>query len=133
MRWVFAWTVFAPLNLGGFEHLQGHSENLIENQIKARGRQQNSAAKFWREAARLAPVYLFITFVAAALIKFVGNGLLFSILSAMTAMATFGIKIPGAASDAWWYEIILMVVRDSSASLSCACTFVFALHMTPLL
>jgi trk system potassium uptake protein TrkH len=110
MMWVFAWTVFAPLNLGGFEHLQGHSENLIENQIKASVRQQNSAAKFWREAVRLAPVYLFITFVAAALIKFVGNGLLFSILSAMTAMATFGIKIPGAASDAWWYEIILMVV-----------------------
>ena len=110
MMWVFAWTVFAPLNLGGFEHLQDHSENLIDNQIKASGRQQNSAAKFWREAGRLAPVYLFITFVAAALIKLVGNGLLFSVLSAMTAMATFGIKIPGAASDAWWYEIILMVV-----------------------
>ena len=110
MMWVFAWTVFAPLNLGGFEHLQDHSENLIDNQIKASGRQQNSAAKFWREAVRLAPVYLFITFVAAALIKLVGNGLLFSVLSAMTAMATFGIKIPGAVSVTWWYEIILMVV-----------------------
>ena len=110
MMWVFAWSVFAPLNLGGFEHLQDYSENLTDNQIKVSGRQQNPAAKFWREAVRLAPVYLFITFVAAALIKFVGNGLLFSILSAMTAIATFGLKIPGATSDAWWYEIILMVV-----------------------
>jgi trk system potassium uptake protein TrkH len=110
MMWVFAWTVFAPLNLGGFEHLQEHSENLINNQIKANGRQQSSAAKFWREAVRLAPIYLVITLVAAAIIKLVGNELLFSVLSAMTAMATFGVKIPGAASNAWLYEIILMVV-----------------------
>ena len=110
MMWVFAWSVFAPLNLGGFEHLQDHSENLVFNQIKASGQQQNAAAKFWREAVRLAPVYLLITVVAAFLIKLVGNGSLFSILSAMAAMATFGLKIPGAVSDAWWHEMVLMVV-----------------------
>jgi trk system potassium uptake protein TrkH len=53
------------------------------------------AEKFWREALRLGPVYLWITLAAALALLLVSGDPGYAMLRAMATIATFGIEIPG--------------------------------------
>ena len=93
--WVFAWSIFAPLNLGGFEHLNARGETMIQSRSARRSVGRLPAEKFWREALRLGPVYLWITLAAALALLIVSGDPSYAILRAMATIATFGIEIPG--------------------------------------
>jgi len=93
--WVFAWSIFAPLNLGGFEHLSACGEAMIQSRTARRSGGRLPAEKFWREALRLGPVYLWITLAAALMLLIVSGDPSYAILRAMATIATFGIEIPG--------------------------------------
>ena len=95
--WVFAWSIFAPLNLGGFEHLGARGEAMTRSQSARQTAGRLPAEKFWREAHRLGPVYLWITLVAALALLIVSGDPTYAILRAMATIATFGIEIPGHA------------------------------------
>ena len=93
--WVFAWSVFAPLNLGGFEHLGARGETMNQSQGARQTVGRLPAEKFWREALRLGPVYLWITLAAALALLLVSGDPSYAMLRAMATIATFGIEIPG--------------------------------------
>ena len=93
--WVFAWSIFAPLNLGGFEHLSARGETMIKSRSARRSAGRLPAEKFWREALRLGPVYLWITLAAALALLIVSGDPSYAVLRAMATIATFGIEIPG--------------------------------------
>ena len=93
--WVFAWSVFAPLNLGGFEHLGARGETINQSQGARQTVGRLPAEKFWREALRLGPVYLWITLAAALALLLVSGDPSYAMLRAMATIATFGIEIPG--------------------------------------
>ena len=93
--WVFAWSVFAPLNLGGFEHLGARGETMNQSQGARQTVRRLPAEKFWREALRLGPVYLWITLAAALALLLVSGDPSYAMLRAMATIATFGIEIPG--------------------------------------
>ena len=108
--WVFAWSVFAPLNLGGFEHLGSRGSASSFDTIGSTGKTRLPAEKFWREAFRLAPIYFWITATTSlALLIFSGDPV-FAILRAMATIATFGLEIPGHSGVGWSSEVILMVI-----------------------
>ena len=93
--WVFAWSIFAPLNLGGFEHLGSRGKAMTLSQSTRQTAGRLPAEKFWREAVRLGPVYLWITLAAALALLIVSGDPTFAILRAMATIATFGLEIPG--------------------------------------
>ena len=109
--WVFAWSVFAPLNLGGFEHLGARGETMNQSQGARQAIGRLPAEKFWREALRLGPVYLWITLAAALALLLVSGDPSYAMLRAMATIATFGIEIPGhSAAGGVPGEAILAVV-----------------------
>ena len=93
--WVFAWSIFAPLNLGGFEHLGSRGKAMTLSQSTRQTAGRLPAEKFWREAVRLGPVYLWITLAAALALLIVSGDPTYAILRAMATIATFGLEIPG--------------------------------------
>ena len=92
--WVFAWSIFAPLNLGGFEHLGARGEAMTQTQNARQTTGRLPAEKFWSEALRLGPVYLWITLAAALALLIVSGDPSYALLRAMATIATFGIEIP---------------------------------------
>ena len=92
--WVFAWSIFAPLNLGGFEHLGARGEAMTQTQNARQTTGRLPAEKFWSEAVRLGPVYLWITLAAALALLIVSGDPSYALLRAMATIATFGIEIP---------------------------------------
>ena len=92
--WVFAWSIFAPLNLGGFEHLGARGEAMAQTQNARQTTGRLPAEKFWSEALRLGPVYLWITLAAALALLTVSGDPSYALLRAMATIATFGIEIP---------------------------------------
>tara|TARA_B100000780_G_scaffold22075_1_gene14192 strand:+ start:6425 stop:7906 length:1482 start_codon:yes stop_codon:yes gene_type:complete len=108
--WVFAWSVFAPLNLGGFEHLEARGSGKRIFETKSMGKAELPAEKFWRSALRLAPVYFWITATASLALLISTGDPVFAILRAMSTISTFGIEIPGHSGAGWSSEAILMVV-----------------------
>ncbi len=108
--WVFAWSVFAPLNLGGFEHLGSRGSASSFYTIGSTGKTRLPAEKFWREAFRLAPIYLWITATTSLALLILSGDPAFAILRAMATIATFGLEIPGHSGVGWSGEVILMVV-----------------------
>lgn len=116
--WVFAWSVFAQLNLSGFKHLWGESPERVYGIKKPLGKVVLPAEKFWREAARLVPVYFLITAVAALSLMALGGDPLFAVLRAMSTIATFGVDLPGHSGVGWTTEAILILVMVFALSRS---------------
>ncbi len=108
--WVFAWSVFAPLNLGGFEHLGSHGSASGFYTIGSTDKMRLPAEKFWREALRLAPIYFLITAATSLALLILSGDPAFAILRAMATIATFGLEIPGHSGAGWSSEAILIVV-----------------------
>ena len=90
--WVFAWSVFAPLNLGGFEHLGARGETINQSQGARQTVGRLPAEKFWREALRLGPVYLWITLAAALALLLVSGDPSYAMLRAMATIQPLGLK-----------------------------------------
>ena len=110
LMWVFAWSIFAPLNLGGFELLQieGNQESVSKKGFIDRGRLPSE--KFWSEAVRLAPVYGGITVVCSIALFISTREPGFAVLRAMSTVATFGIHLPGEGVRGYTGELILAIV-----------------------
>ena len=109
--WVFAWSIFAPLNLGGFEHLGARGEAMTQTQNARQTTGRLPAEKFWSEAVRLGPVYLWITLAAALALLIVSGDPSYALLRAMATIATFGIEIPEhSGAGGLGGEVILALV-----------------------
>ena len=108
--WVFAWSVFAPLNLGGFEHLGVRGVAGDASVHGSHSTARTPAEKFWREAARLGPIYVGITAATTLALLVTSGDPIFAILRAMSTIATFGIDIPGHSGGGWSSECIMMLV-----------------------
>ena len=109
--WVFAWSIFAPLNLGGFEHLGARGEAMTQTQNARQTTGRLPAEKFWSEALRLGPVYLWITLAAALALLIVSGDPSYALLRAMATIATFGIEIPEhSGAGGLGGEVILALV-----------------------
>ena len=108
--WVFAWSVFAPLNLGGFELLGSHGSASGFYTIGSTDKMRLPAEKFWREALRLAPIYFLITAATSLALLILSGDPAFAILRAMATIATFGLEIPGHSGAGWSSEAVLIVV-----------------------
>lgn len=110
LMWVFAWSLFAPLNLGGFEHLGARGTADDESVHGAHSTARLPAEKFWREAARLGPIYVWITAATTLALLVTSGDPVFAILRAMSTIATFGIDIPGHSGAGWASEAVIMLV-----------------------
>ena len=110
LMWVFAWSLFAPLNLGGFEHLGARGTADDESVHGAHSTTRLPAEKFWREAARLGPIYVWITAATTLALLVTSGDPVFAILRAMSTIATFGIDIPGHSGAGWASEGVIMLV-----------------------
>ena len=108
--WVFAWSLFAPLNLGGFEHLGARGTADDASVHGAHSTARLPAEKFWREAARLGPIYVWITAATTLALLVTSGDPVFAILRAMSTIATFGIDIPGHSGAGWASEGVMMLV-----------------------
>lgn len=109
--WVFAWSIFAPLNLGGFEHLGARGEAMTQTQNARQTTGRLPAEKFWSEAVRLGPVYLWITLAAALALLIVSGDPSYALLRAMATISTFGIEIPEhSGAGGLGGEVILALV-----------------------
>ena len=108
--WVFAWSLFAPLNLGGFEHLGARGTADDASVHRAHSTARLPAEKFWREAARLGPIYVWITAATTLALLVTSGDPVFAILRAMSTIATFGIDIPGHSGAGWASEGVMMLV-----------------------
>lgn len=112
--WVFAWSIFAPMNIGGFEHL-----NTSQSQHSQTNNDITPAIRFWREFVRLAPIYIWITLIAALVMMVLGTPPAYAISRAMGAIATFGFEIETAQPEPGFQTYMGEAVI--------ACVFVFAL------
>ena len=110
LMWVFAWSLFAPLNLGGFEHLGARGTADDASVHGAHSTARLPAEKFWREAARLGPIYVWITAATTLALLVTSGDPVFAILRAMSTIATFGIDIPGHSGAGWASEGVIMLV-----------------------
>ena len=110
LMWVFAWAIFAPLNLGGFELLEIKGNQVAASKKGFIDRGRLPSEKFWSEAVRLAPIYIGITVFCyiALLVSTREPG--FAILRAMSTVATFGIYLPGEGARGYTGELILAIV-----------------------
>ena len=110
LMWVFAWSIFAPLNLGGFELLEtkGDQKTIFRKGLIDRGRLPSE--KFWREAVRLAPIYIGITVFCSIALLISTREPGFAVLRAMSTVATFGISLPGEGARGYTGELILAIV-----------------------
>ena len=116
--WVFAWSLFAQLNLTGFEELDvGHPESLTPLN-KHSTWDSLASTKFWREAERLGPIYFWITAGTSLLLLFASGDPVYAVLRAMSTIATFGIEIPGHTEAGWSGEAILILVMAFALSRS---------------
>ena len=110
LMWVFAWSIFAPLNLGGFELLEikGSQEVVSKKGFIDRGKLPSE--KFWREAFRLAPIYIGITVIGSIALLISNREPGFAVLRAMSTVATFGIYLPGEGARGYSGEFILAIL-----------------------
>ena len=102
--------LFAPLNLGGFEHLGARGTADDASVHGAHSTARLPAEKFWREAARLGPIYVWITAATTLALLVTSGDPVFAILRAMSTIATFGIDIPGHSGAGWASEGVIMLV-----------------------
>ena len=109
LMWVFAWSIFAPLNLGGFELLEikGNQEAASKKGFIDRSRLPSE--KFWSEAVRLVPVYVGITVFCSIALLISTREPSFAVLRAMSTVATFGIYLPGEGARGYTGELILAI------------------------
>ena len=110
LMWVFGWSLFSQLNLSGFNHLWGESATSGYGLKERFGKAGLPVEKFWREAARLGPIYFLITAVTALSLLVVSGDPVFAVLRAMSTIATFGIDLPGHSGAGWASEAILILV-----------------------
>ena len=108
--WVFAWSVFAQLNLSRVDNLTAADSESGFNKLHHQANLRLSTEKFWREVARFGPIYFWITAGTALSLLVVSGDPVFSILRAMSTIATFGAKIPGDTGVGWPSEVILFLV-----------------------
>ena len=110
LMWVFAWSVFAPLSLGGFELLETKDirKANIQNEFGNRG--SLSSEKFWNETVRLAPIYISITIVFSLALLISTGDPGFAALRAMSTIATFGIYLPGEGARGFAAELALFIM-----------------------
>ena len=108
--WVFAWSLFAHLNLGGVESLGVERTERMTDLKKSNTWNNLPAAKFWREAERLGPIYFWITAGTSLLLLVASGDPIFAVLRAMSTIATFGVEIPGHTGAGWSGEAILILV-----------------------
>ena len=113
--WVFAWSLFAQLNLSGVESLGFES---MADLKKSTTWDNLPAEKFWREAERLGPIYFWITAGTSLLLLVASGDPIFAVLRAMSAIATFGVEIPGHTGAGWTGEAILILVMVFALSRS---------------
>lgn len=107
--WVFAWSVFTQLNLNKVVNLKSKnsgSSSYGDSLYKS----ASPAEKFWRESARLGPVYIGITAATALSLLVATGNPTFAILRAMSTIATFGVEIPGHVETEWSTEAILVLI-----------------------
>ena len=107
LMWVFAWSIFAPLSLGGFELLEkkDNKKANVQNVFVDRG--SLPSEKFWTETVRLAPIYISITIVSTLALLISTRDPGFAVLRAMSTIATFGIDLPGEGARGYGAELTL--------------------------
>ena len=110
LMWVFAWSIFAPLNLGGFELLEIKSNQKAASKKGFIDRGRLPSEKFWSEAVRLAPIYIGITVFCSIALLISTREPGFAVLRAMSTVATFGIYLPGEGARGFTGELILVIV-----------------------
>ena len=110
LMWVFAWSIFFPMKLGGFELLDKNKNKFnVDNNVFFSPTRLPSE-RFWNELIRLVPIYFFITLACALGLLLVTRDPFFSILRAMATIATFGIQIPGKNPTGISGEFILLLI-----------------------
>ena len=110
LMWVFAWSIFSPLSLGGFELLENkdHKKANVQNEFVNLG--SLPSEKFWNETVRLAPIYISITIVFAVVLLISTRDPSFAALRAMSTIATFGIYLPGDGARGFAAELTLFII-----------------------
>ena len=110
LMWVFAWSIFAPLSLGGFELLEKKDNRKANVQNEFANRGSLPSEKFWNETVRLAPIYISITIVFSVALLISTRDPGFAVLRAMSTIATFGIYLPGDGTRGFAAEVILFII-----------------------
>ena len=100
LMWISAAAILAPLNLGGFEvtSLGEPGQDIVGG--AARRDQADPAARLYRSAVALAPVYALLTLALWVLLLVAGDTPFVALLHAMSVMATSGISPVGGTEGA---------------------------------
>ncbi len=96
LMWVLAWSVFMPLNLGGYEHLSRGNMTVWGRDHGATLQQAVCALRFSSEARRLLPAYVGLTVVLFIIMLSSSVPPMEAALLAMGVLSTSGIQ--GAAA-----------------------------------
>lgn len=108
LMWVMAIAVLAPLNLGGFEVLGGHSGSRGTN-FSQISKTANASTRLRHYAELLLPIYLGLTVVLWLALYMTGDTPLVSLCLAMATLSTSGITPEGASPASIGGEMAIFV------------------------
>lgn len=95
LMWVAAISIFAPLNIGGFEVRSLHKGSARSENLSQIGRASDPSARLIRFGAKLVPLYTALTLLLWLCLVAVGEAPFVAICHAMSVMATSGISPVG--------------------------------------
>ncbi len=95
--WVIAWSILAPLNLGGYEHLSRGNAQIMIGTIQS-SKTEKVDFRVWSELGRLAPIYVLLTGAAFTMLLASNIPPEDAAIYAMGVLSTSGIIPPGDGS-----------------------------------
>ncbi len=98
LLWVLAWSVFMPLNLGGYEHLSRGNMTVWGGDHGSTRQQTLASVRFSSEAGRLLPAYAGLTLLVFIFLLSNGTSPLEAAVFAMGVLSTSGIQIAPAGT-----------------------------------
>jgi trk system potassium uptake protein TrkH len=112
--WITAVSIFAPMNLGGFEVRSTASvgQGAVARAYSQIAQVADPSARLVRYAQRLMPIYLSLTFLLWIVLVSLGEVPYVALIHAMSVLSTSGITPVGGlyyASSGFWGEVIIFV------------------------
>jgi len=98
LLWVLAWSIFMPLNLGGYEHLSRGNMTVWGRDHGSTRQQTLAAQRFSSEAGRLLPAYAGLSLLAFIVLLSSDTPPLEAAVLSMGVMSTSGIQVAPAGT-----------------------------------
>lgn len=118
--WCAAWAIFAPLNLGGYDHLSRGSTDVALSGAFSRKLRAEPGPRLISEFKRLFPIYVTITAICFLGLSFAGMATFDSMFYAMGVVSTSGITPTdlgwGDGAQAFGIEAVIFLILLTALS-----------------